>query len=182
MSPPTSVDRIFSRHPAVFEGIGKLIGYQLLVQTDPSVEPVAQLLRRTHFHMQKDYEKKLKELQDYDISEDVDGPTPWVSPPGLQSQSPMVISECVWTCVVSTMPTLEETLQDLNWATVFSKLDIRWGCYQVELHPESRVLTIFSTHMGLKWYKRLIFGLSSTSKIYQSCKAFPVYAISQTIS
>ena len=41
------------------------------------------------------------------------------------------------------------------------------GYHQVELHPESQVLTTFSTHMGLKRYKRLIFGLSSASEIYQ---------------
>ena len=65
------------------------------------------------------------------------------------------------------IPTLEETLQDLNGTTVFSKLDLRWGYHQVELHPESRVLTTFSTHMGVKRYERLIFGLSSASEIYQ---------------
>ena len=80
MSPPTSVDRILSRHSAVFEGIGKLSEYQLLVYTDPSVAPVAQPLQRTPFHVRKDIEKKLKELQHLHIIEDVDSPTPWVSP------------------------------------------------------------------------------------------------------
>ncbi|KAK3752964.1 hypothetical protein QZH41_005121 [Actinostola sp. cb2023] len=65
------------------------------------------------------------------------------------------------------IPTLEETLQSLNGAAVFSKLDLRWGYHQVELHPESRALTTFSTHNGLKRYKRLIFGLSSAPETYQ---------------
>ena len=64
-------------------------------------------------------------------------------------------------------PTLEETVQALNGATVFSKLDLRWGYHQIELDPESRGLTIFSTPQGLKRYKRLIFGLSSASEMYQ---------------
>ena len=72
------------------------------------------------------------------------------------------------------IPTLEETLEALNGAAVFSKLDLRWGYHQVELHPESRVLTTFATHKGLKRYKHLIFGLSSASEMYQ-------YVIQQTL-
>ena len=60
MSPPTSVDRILSKHSAVFEGIGELTGYQLLVHTDASVAPVAQPLWRTPFHVRKVIEKKRK--------------------------------------------------------------------------------------------------------------------------
>ena len=167
MSPPTSVDRILSRHSTVFEGTGKLSGYQLLVHTDPSVADVTQPVRRTHFHLQKDIEKKLKELQDLDIIEDVDGPTPWVSPLVAVPKSNGDIRVCVDMRRVNEailcerhLITLEEILQDLNGATVFYKLDLRW-----ELRPESRVLTTFLTHMGLEWYKRLIFGLSSTSEI-----------------
>ena len=65
------------------------------------------------------------------------------------------------------IPTLEETVQALNGATVFSKLDLRWGYHQIELHPDSRGLTTFSTPQGLKRYERLIFGLSSASEVYQ---------------
>ena len=36
-----------------------------------------------------------------------------------------------------------------------------------ELHPDSRALTTFPTHTGLKRYKRLLFGLSSASEKYQ---------------
>ena len=152
-----------------------MFGYQLLVHTDPSVAPVAQPLRRTLFHVRKDIEKKLKELQDLDIIEDVDGPTPWVLPLVAVPKSNGDIRVCVDMRRVNEailrehhpIPTLEETLQDLNGTTVFSKLDLRWGYHQVELHPESRVLTTFSTHMGVKRYERLIFGLSSASEIYQ---------------
>lgn len=66
------------------------------------------------------------------------------------------------------------TLQALNGVVVFSKLDLRWGYQQIELDPESRALTTFSTHMGLKRYKCLIFGLSSAPEMYQ-------YVIQQTL-
>lgn len=131
----------------MFEGVGKLTYYQLVIHTDPNVVPVAQLLLRTPFHVRKDVEKKLKDLQYLDIIEDVDGPTPWVSPLVAVPKSGGDIRVCVDMRRVNEailrehhpIPTLEETLQDLNGATVFSKLDLHWGYHQMELHLDSRI-------------------------------------------
>ena len=134
------------------------------------------------FHVRKDVDKKLKELQDLDIFEDVEGPMPWVSPLVAVPKSNGDVRVCVYMrraneAVIRErhpIPTLEETLAALNGAAVFSKLDLRWRYHQVELHPELKVLTTFSTHNGLKRYKRLIFGLSSAPEMYQ-------YDIQQTL-
>ena len=64
-------------------------------------------------------------------------------------------------------PTLDELINDLNGATFFSKLDLRSGYHQLELNRDSRYITTFSTHMGLFQYKRLNFGISSASEIFQ---------------
>jgi hypothetical protein len=59
------------------------------------------------------------------------------------------------------MPTIDELINDLNGAKVFSKLDLRAGYHQFELHEDSRYITTFSTHIGLYRYKRLnFFGIS----------------------
>ena len=76
----TAVHAIVNKHDAVFNGVGKLKDYQLKVHLNPDITPVAQPQRRLPFHVRKDVEKKLQELQDLDIIEDVEGPTPWVSP------------------------------------------------------------------------------------------------------
>ena len=39
---------------------------------------------------------------------------------------------------------------------VFSKLDLKWGYYQLELSPQSREFTTFATPDGLFRYKRLL--------------------------
>ena len=65
------------------------------------------------------------------------------------------------------IPTVEEILQELQGASMFSKLDLRWGYHQIELHPDSRQITTFATHKGLYHYKRLMFGVSSAPEIYQ---------------
>ena len=55
----------------------------------------------------------------------------------------------------------------MNGATVFSKLDLKWGFHQIELDTESRHLTTFVTHKGLFRYKRLLFGVNCAPEIYQ---------------
>ena len=65
------------------------------------------------------------------------------------------------------MPTVDDIISDLNGATTFSKLDHNQGYHQLELTPESRDATTFSTQDGLWRYKRLNFGVSSASEIFQ---------------
>ena len=64
-------------------------------------------------------------------------------------------------------PTIEEVLHDMNGACHFSKLDLRQGYLQIPLAPESRNLTTFSTHLGIKRCTRMVFGLSSAPEIFQ---------------
>jgi hypothetical protein len=73
------------------------------------------------------------------------------------------------------MPTMDELIQDLDDSTIFTKLDLNQGYHQLDLHPDSRHITTFSTHIGLFRYKRLNFGISSASEIFQN-------AIAQAIS
>ena len=64
------------------------------------------------------------------------------------------------------IPTVEETLIEMNGSKVFSKLDLNMGFRQIELEA-SRPITTFTTYAGLFRYKRLMFGVSSAPEIYQ---------------
>jgi hypothetical protein len=65
-------------------------------------------------------------------------------------------------------PTIDDLIHDLNVATVFSKIDLNSGYHQLELAPESRYITTFSTHRGLRSYTRLNFGTSSAAEVFQN--------------
>lgn len=65
-------------------------------------------------------------------------------------------------------PTIDDVILDLNGAKVFSKLDLNAGYHQLELHPESRNITTFSTHVGLRRCKRLSFGTSFAAEVFQN--------------
>ena len=66
------------------------------------------------------------------------------------------------------MPTLDDLIPDPNGATVFSRLDLSSGYHQLELDEESWQSTTFTTHAGLKHYKRLLFGINVASEIFQN--------------
>ena len=150
-----------------FDGLGKLKDFQLKLHVDTSVKPVAQPVRRLPFSLRKKVAEKLKQLEEMDVVERVNGPTPWVSPLVIVHKSAKEIRLCVDMrrandAIVRErhpIPTIDEILEDMNGATVFSKLDLKWGYHQIELTPESRSLTTFVSHTGLWRYKRLLFGV-----------------------
>ena len=61
---------------------------------------------------------------------------------------------------------LEDIVQAVNGAKVFSKLDLTKAFHQLELAKESRHLTTIVTHKGLFRYRRLHMGISSASEVF----------------
>ncbi len=118
------------RYPSVFDGVGKLTNYQQKISINTTIKPVAQPPRRIPFHVRKQVSAKLEELERLDIIETVRGPTPWVSPLVVVPKSSGEIRVCVDMRQVNTavirerypIPTVEESLQDLNGAAVFFEI------------------------------------------------------------
>jgi len=61
-------------------GIGNLAGVEVTLHLDPEISPVAQKARRIPFHLRKKVEQEVLTLEQQNVIEKVDGPTPWVSP------------------------------------------------------------------------------------------------------
>ena len=73
-------EKLREMYPQVFSGLGKLKNYQLELNIDESVKPVAQPIRRIPFSRREKVEEKLRELEDMDVIEKVDSPTTWMNP------------------------------------------------------------------------------------------------------
>ena len=71
-------NHFLKQYPTVFKGTGNLIGVEGMLHIDPEVSPVAQ--KRIPFHLRKKVEQDLLALEQQNIIEKVDEPTPWVSP------------------------------------------------------------------------------------------------------
>ena len=160
-----------------FEGLGRLTKVQVKIHLNSDVTPVIQPHRRIPFHLRHKVKDELQHLEDMDVIERVTQPTSWVSPlvaaPNPNNADAVrlcVDMRCVNKAVLRerhVMPTVDDIISDLNGATTFSKLDLNQGYHQLELTPESRDATTFSTQDGLWRYKRLNFGVSSASEIFQ---------------
>ena len=162
----------------LFHGLGKLKNYQIKLHINEDIPPVAQPHRRIPFLVRKQLEEQLQQDEKLGVIERIEGPTPWVSPIVVapKPKSPGKVRVCVDMRQANRAirrerhitPTIKEMIGDLNGAKIFSKLDLNQGYNQLELAPESRYITTFSTHLGLMRYKRLNFGISSAAEIFQN--------------
>ena len=65
------------------------------------------------------------------------------------------------------LPNIDQTLEEMNGANIFSKLDLAQGFHQICLEPNSRDIANFVTYDGIYRYCRLNFGISCAPEIYQ---------------
>ena len=173
------MSKLKQEYHTVFNGIGKLKDHEVHLHLKNDAKPVVQKPRKAPFHLRKQTEKKLKELENNDIIEFVPAgtPTPYVSnlvvapkPHNstevrvsfdMRNVNPMIERER------HVIPNAEELFEDMAGATKFSKVDLTAGFHQLVLDEESRSLTTFHTHNGLMRYKRLCFGVNSLPKQFQ---------------
>ena len=175
---PSTAAELVHKYDHLFHGISKIKDHAVKLYIDKSISPVAQPHRHIPFHQRKKVEDELQRQQDLDIIEEVDGPTPWVSPIVVvpKPKNPEKIRICMDMSAPNRAirrehhitPTVDDIVAQLHRSTAFSKLDLNHGYHQIELAPESRYITTFSTHVGLRCYKRLSFGVCSAAEIFQN--------------
>ena len=172
------INRLTNEYSDLFTGLGKLKGFQVKLHIDETVQPVAQPHRRTPFHVRKRLERELGRDEENCAIEKVEGPTPWVSPVVVapKPKKPGSIRMCVDMRQVNDAvqrerhftPTIKEVISDLNGTTIFAKLDLNQGYNQLELSPESRYITTFSTQVGLRRFAPLNLGILCAAEIFQN--------------
>ena len=168
------VSSILNNFPEVTSGLGKLKNTQVKLDKDDTIKPVSQHLRRVPFHIRKKIESKIDELLQLDIIEQASEATLWVSPllavPKGDDLRVVVNIRKPKTAIKRThhpIPTIDETFEKFNQCKLFSKIDLLHGYHQIELNPESRLTTTFSSHKGLFRYKRLVQGANAAFEEYQ---------------
>lgn len=162
-------------HDASIKPFPKIRNVSIKLALDPSVKPVQQPLRRIPIALEDKVEKKINEALAEDIIEPVAGPSSWISPIVAVFKGNGEIRLCVDMRRANkavlrenyTLPTFDAFMTKLRGAKLFSRLDLKWAYQQIELHESSRDITTFITHKGLFRYKRLMFGISSSTEIFQ---------------
>ncbi len=171
------LDKVLSKHPKVFQGLGKLKGETVKLDIDKDHIPKAQPQRRILYHIRKKVEDALRTLEEEDIIERVpeNEATPWVSPIVVVPKKDGGVRLCVdmrqaneaIRRVRHPIPTVNDVSFALNGAQYFTKLDLSQAYHQLVLDKECRFITTFSTHVGLYRYKRLNYGTNASAEIFQ---------------
>ena len=65
------------------------------------------------------------------------------------------------------LPRIDESLDALGGAAIFSTMDLQSAYYQVEIAEEDKAKTAFTTPIGLFEFNRMAFGLCNALATYQ---------------
>ncbi|PAA55936.1 hypothetical protein BOX15_Mlig012942g1, partial [Macrostomum lignano] len=166
-----------ARYPTTFSGaIGCCTGAVHQPKVDPAVRPVQQPLRRLPLMRQEQVGAELDKMEKDGIIERVNA-SEWVSNLVVTAKKDGSIRICVdvrepnKALIVDKhpMPQLDEIASKIKKGRgrVFSKIDLKSGYMQMQLHESSRNLTAFITHKGLFRYRRVPFGLASAPAAFQ---------------
>ncbi|BHF65167.1 hypothetical protein SprV_0200817600 [Sparganum proliferum] len=172
----TITDSYLLHPPLLFAWCTDTIGRTQLIQhTIDTVDakPVWQLPRRTPVRYRQEVNKLLDELLQAKIIQP--SSSTWASPITLVPKKDGSVRLCIYYCRLNAvtvrdsfpLPRLDDTLDALGNAAWYSTLDLKYGYWQVEIHPDDRHKTAFTVPQGLYEFQTLPLGLYNAAATFQ---------------
>ena len=170
-----TTEQLITHHADVFsKELGTLHG-TVHLQVDENAEPTITPARRVPTALKEKYKEELDRLEKLGVLATVDEPTPWVSSVVIATKKSGALRICIDPRPLNKalkretyhLPVFDDLMPDLARAKVFSSVDLTAGYWHCILDEESSLLTTFATPFGRYRWKRLPFGLSASSEIFQ---------------
>ncbi|GFX33571.1 retrovirus-related Pol polyprotein from transposon 412 [Trichonephila clavipes] len=172
----SSAERLFQEFEDVFSRNSSDIGHTTVTQhriDTADHPPIKQHPRRLPFAKQEEVGTLLREMQENDIIEP--SSSPWTSPIVLVRKKDGSTRFCVDYRKLNDvtkkdsypLPRIDDTLDTLSGHKWFSILDLKSGYWQVEIHPEDREKTAFTSGQGLWQFKVMPFGLCNAPATFE---------------
>ena len=136
-------------------------------------QPIRQRQCRQPYHVRNDMERQISQMLDAQVIQP--SFSPWSSPVLLVPKKDGSLRFCVDFRKLNDatvkdpfpLPRIDESLDCLGGAQFFSTLDLASGYWQVEVEPEDRPKTAFTTTRGHYEFQVMPFGLCNAPATFQ---------------
>ena len=144
------------------------------IRLKEDAKPVIHAPRKIPVALRTEVKQELDRMKKLGVIESIEEPTEWVSSM-VAITKPNKTRICLDPRDLNAsikrehypMPTIEEVASRLPNAAVFSTLDATSGYRQIRVDEESSKLLAFNSPFGRFCFKRLPFGISSASEVFQ---------------
>ena len=171
-----SVKDLLQRHAPIFSTGETDLGrtHRTLHQIDTGdARPIKMAPRRVPLHLQQEVTDHIKQMQDSGVIRP--SCSPWAAPVVPVRKKDGSLRFCVDYRRLNDvtvkdaypLPRIDDALDSLANACLFSTLDLKAGYWQCEIDPKDRPKTAFATRQGLFEFNVLSFGLCNAPSTFQ---------------
>ncbi len=164
--PPANIDDAST--PGCYKH--EVISLQLTADAKPKQFPP----RKVPLALQKQARDQLGEMLRDGVIERVTEPSPWCHPMQIAHKpdgrlricmDPRYLNQFLERAIFP-FPSLDQVFASVRGAHFFSKLDLTWGFWNLQLDEASSKLCTFCTPWGVFRYRRLPFGVSPAPEVF----------------